>query len=1333
MFTKYIPKNIQEKLKAKERAFARKNKPQNDDGSRDGYLSINDMATRTTFVRMCSNKMDTLNNYLIEGGLYDTFSGKKSFGFESLYKETGAKETTSGAKYIDDVGRKPIPGIKDIQIEYKGGFKAIRECTVNWSIPHIDDLDLLHDSFFTVGKTVVVDWGWIYPNRSLYEQTTDTFIERNQVRDTFEYIVKQEVFTNPQSKILGRNGDYDAIGGQITNFEYNLREDGGFDCVTKIIGMGSSLFKKPIDSGGNTAGIKISGKDAKSTPPDSLINCILNLKSILIKSSFGVDFTKIKATAQTFGSKTAEENRASKIPKVTVNKDYADEVGFISKDHNLHGGGKGGYSIDVDDLNNPQVLWLTNTSIGVTGNSLTEKTDFFVTWGWMEDNILSRYTSFTGGADKEVKLTMRSLDTVLHDEGDKEGQPILMDEVVVESTAKGPNLFDLEDKHNINLSSVSNLTTVVKKPTLIRNPPGLMPVNPFLFFTVDSNVLIEQNISMKREFTLNAELATEGPTKGGFNEAEFLKAFLQLNNKPNFKRFAKKGENFGALRNIWVNIKEIQSAFGIRNASSDDTSTSNINPPGTLDVGINNLLVSLNSNFHDIWSFETMVDPYDSTNIKIVDKADSELKQPKYTKFNFGDLTDTHKVGELGIFPFPSYKIGSIVKNQSLAYKIPNAQALTVLYGANKKKGENNSEFLNGQLDKIFELVRNPTKDKFLGNLETSNFNSSGNNGENSLNVGSEGTKPNSKIGIGSDFGVSIEAGATWWRRWTPDIDKKTDEKEASGFFNFFNKKQTNYEVITKDGTPLVQSVSGGTVNENPILYSGDMETGHIVLNDKVQYALKSYMHASSPVSQFDMTNLVPAELGLEIDGTGGITPFDIIHTEYIQDVYKREFLATELTKTQNEVEAEETSDRANTYLSGDLAEATTEVENPIVFGSSKNIGPLTFFQVTGVTHKIDSTGWKTELTSKMRINKFPRDDKLESIVAPKEKPITTTYKTQGVPNTLSEKEVGIVEKGIQAETEVVVEETWTPPTQASTIPDTQKELEMETEPQPPQSNNREWRGPGEKIGEQKIPADPDLNMSTAISMRNAGYTVLQFDGTPWPFNKPKETVKPAISPVKIKRSNTYKTSYDSLLEQLVTTQKVIGCGSPNTPTAKDIYPTTVGEVTKAQLFDNTVEVVELNFNAPEEAMIEVNEEIKKELPKEIIVDSIPKEAMIELKSTYQRKEHPLQTKIDQNNEVLYALREDWRPLYKRPNNDLTGERYTGKGANKVENVQVRKGILKPIRKAFWDTYIEEPTESGKTKATKNTLYSGTAIPAELMRFQRSVYWYGEYNPDPNY
>jgi hypothetical protein len=145
-------------------------------------------------------------------------------------------------------------------------------------------------------------------------------------------------------------------------------------------------------------------------------------------------------------------------------------------------------------------------------------------------------------------------------------------------------------------------------------------------------------------------------------------------------------------------------------------------------------------------------------------------------------------------------------------------------------------------------------------------------------------------------------------------------------------------------------------------------------------------------------------------------------------------------------------------------------------------------------------------------------------------------------------------------------------------------------------------------------------------------------------------------------------------------------------------------------------------WQAPEEVVIKSNEIIKKKKNEEqIIVDSIPKEAMIEVKSTYKFT-------YDQN-DILYSLREDLRPLYKKEDGSLTGARFTGRGDARVENTIVRKSVSKKIRQAFWDTYIEEPTESGVTKATKNTLYSGTSIPANLLRTQRGVYWYNEYNP----
>ena len=131
MLTKYIPQNIQEKLKAKERALERAKKP---DEPQEGYMSFKSMASRTIFVRMCSNKVNAVDNKMIDGG-YNNNLERKPFGFGSIYRYSSL---TDG----DEFGPRPVAGIKSIEVQYKGGFKAIRDCTVSWVVPSLDDLEI---------------------------------------------------------------------------------------------------------------------------------------------------------------------------------------------------------------------------------------------------------------------------------------------------------------------------------------------------------------------------------------------------------------------------------------------------------------------------------------------------------------------------------------------------------------------------------------------------------------------------------------------------------------------------------------------------------------------------------------------------------------------------------------------------------------------------------------------------------------------------------------------------------------------------------------------------------------------------------------------------------------------------------------------------------------------------------------------------------------------------------------------------------------------------------------------------------------------------------------
>ena len=82
--------------------------------------------------------------------------------------------------------------------------------------------------------------------------------------------------------------------------------------------------------------------------------------------------------------------------------------------------------------------------------------------------------------------------------------------------------------------------------------------------------------------------------------------------------------------------------------------------------------------------------------------------------------------------------------------------------------------------------------------------------------------------------------------------------------------------------------------------------------------------------------------------------------------------------------------------------------------------------------------------------------------------------------------------------------------------------------------------------------------------------------------------------------------------------------------------------------------------------------------------------------------------------------------------NPLSGAR---KDSDGNERTLVRQGLLKPIRQQFWDIYIEAPNKSGETKTSytdKNNfqIYPEVTPTGNLLRRERDIYWYGEWNPN---
>ena len=329
---KPIDKRIRTELKERMKTFARTTTPVGE--QKEDKYTIVDLNSRSTFVKMTSGVKD---------GSQEVLGENTQFGLD-LY----------GTVQNDF---RPIAGIKDISIEYKGGYKAFRHGTINWTCWSFEDLDKLLPHFLVHGRTILLEWGW-----ALSEHATDVNLIKNIDKELFE--------NNLPTKILENSGNYDAMMGVISNYEWSVRDDGGFDCTTEITSMGVNLFKE----------------ETKSFPDIS-------------GEIDGLNFIDLSSYVEQFDkqiSKEIDSFEGNFNKKVKSFNDKYDGIGYF------------------------KFLWDETTGIWQKIKSAVTKDDsltygLYMTWGWMEDNIISKFLSKV--SDSGVVTDFRSIDTL--DDGTK--------------------------------------------------------------------------------------------------------------------------------------------------------------------------------------------------------------------------------------------------------------------------------------------------------------------------------------------------------------------------------------------------------------------------------------------------------------------------------------------------------------------------------------------------------------------------------------------------------------------------------------------------------------------------------------------------------------------------------------------------------------------------------------------------------------------------------------------------------------------------------------------------------------------------------------------------
>jgi hypothetical protein len=861
-----IDSSVQKTLEKKERTLSNKKPGQIEDDIFGLKSEINDsytgLAVRSTFIKMTSlvgNKFVVIQGgELLESETYP-FQNEMAGGLttKDLHSNTlgtiyGPIRDKNSQKKTANMYYRPISGLKNIDVQYKGGLKALREGNISWTCYNFEDLERLTPHFLWHGKNILIEWGWSYPNLD----TTSEWFPRTFNLNT--YLQSDNVEAELVKHIKKQRGNYDAMLGTITNYEYSSRDDGGFDCNTKIISRGANLFKNTLPPIEQKVLVSTEQGDNKKT----IVENYINFKSYL--KTLGQQLKFVKGQHQ----------------EVLTDADTEEEVKS--------------YSILYENKNGVEM-------------------GPYCTLGYFEDNILSRFFGFV--SDDKTLFEFRSI------EQDTDG--------VWHSTQIA--------NHNLLFTAHPDTHASDDNALII---PGQFPygIENVSYDAKNENL----TVGTGKTRTYSGGAVIEGTKKVAVTEN-----YIKLKNKTmEFEKFAVPGTNNkkGYVRNLLLHYKLIEDAF-------EDADT--------LESGMSKLFSNINAHYGNFWNFELSASE-GGKRMKIIDKnithTDAidfiETNNSKNKEYNTELKLLQKKYNYDGMYIFPVWEEGSLVKSQNFTAKLPDKMALGALYGSGnkfpKKTEETNvqnfstNEGAGDTAAQVFARLFNPNYDEDATIYKDALNNNISLPYQDNKSFGNLKALPNEPLSVGpsktetiKNGGHKIDVAAIVNTDSTlaiiKDIDETYEEGEGDLSILFENSESTTTEeevesnktggvvdseiakafpefvgfdpmnsiqpvtvTVTAESTGITPDISHLDVEERDAIYGDKDAMEKYGTRDVKWYGKGGALRKEYQKNMFEKIKndekgihntidpLLNIELELEIDGTGGIFPGNVFHSSYL-------------------------------------------------------------------------------------------------------------------------------------------------------------------------------------------------------------------------------------------------------------------------------------------------------------------------------------------------------------------------------------------------------------------------------------------------------------------
>lgn len=150
---------------------------------------------------------------------------------------------------IDERGYVPMPGITDASVKfYNNG--ALSEATINIKCFSRNQFALIDALYLRPGYTLLLEFGHsVYINNSGNKEEMDDFLSPAADALLAGNKTQFQIYDLIEDERETRDGNYDAVYGKITKFNWSFNKDGSYDCTVNLIGLGSIIESLKLNSG----------------------------------------------------------------------------------------------------------------------------------------------------------------------------------------------------------------------------------------------------------------------------------------------------------------------------------------------------------------------------------------------------------------------------------------------------------------------------------------------------------------------------------------------------------------------------------------------------------------------------------------------------------------------------------------------------------------------------------------------------------------------------------------------------------------------------------------------------------------------------------------------------------------------------------------------------------------------------------------------------------------------------------------------------------------------------------------------------------------------------